>query len=217
MQNFGVYIYTTHKNHNRCELIEKTWGKHIENLFFFTDKKIDKDNYIFCSTDDSYYSHMDKTFSCINYAHEKMSSKLDWHLIVGDDIFLYHYNLEKLLSQLDKNENSIFGELLKPGVGWKDLAYIGGGPGLLFNNNSLKNVVNNNNISEDDKKNYYLYSDVVVGIICKNNNINKSPQNGFFTHPPWNYGIKNPEDFIVFHYIKTTEQFSALYNRYKIK
>lgn len=214
-QNFCIHIYTTHKNHDRCKLIEETWGKHIDNLFFYTDRKIEKDNYIYCTDDDTYNSHMYKNFFALKYSYENFSN-IDWHLFIGDDNFVYHYNLEKLLEKLDNKENAIFGELIKPGVGWKNLAYIGGGGGLLLNKVSLKEILEKDHMTYEEKMKCE-YSDAVIGLICEKNNIKLSPQPGFYTHAPWNYGINNPEEYITFHYIKNKDHFYYLYNKYKIK
>lgn len=213
MQNYCIHSYTTHKSHdNKCKYIEDTWGKHVDNLFFYTDKEIENSKYIYCTNDDTYESHMYKNFYAIQYAYDNCLD-FDWHLFIGDDNFIYHKNLENLLKKLNPDRNEIYGELLKPGVGWKDLEYIGGGPGILFNKTSLKVFVENNKMSKEEKK-YYEFSDVAIGIICKKNNILLSPQQGFFTHPPHAYGISEPEKHISFHYIKDEKYFQYLYSRY---
>lgn len=213
--NCIIHIYTTHKNFDRCELILQTWGKHVEDLYFYTDKEYDDKRFIHCTNDDSYESHMVKNFYAIKYAKDFLSD-IDWHLFIGDDNFIYNYNLQSLVTQLDKNQNVIIGDFLAPGVGRPDLGYIGGGGGLLMNLKSISAIIDNDKYT-DEEKNNYKYSDVVVGFLCKHNNVTMIHHPGFHTHPPQVYGISNPEDHISFHYINTKEQFTYLYDKYQIK
>lgn len=214
IQNYCVHIYTTNKNHDRCEWIEKTYGQYIFNLIFYTDIPIDNSRYICCTKDDSYDSHMKKNFYAINNAfYSKDLKNIDWHYFIGDDTFLYHYNLEKLLPNLDAKENSIFGEYLAPGVGYGKLGYIGGGGGLLLNRVSLQSIIKNDSFTDSEKKEIG-FSDAVVGLICQKANVLLSNQPGFHTHPPRSYGITNPEEHISFHYIKDRASFDYLYSRY---
>jgi hypothetical protein len=209
--NYCIHIYTTHKNHDRCKIIEQTWGRHVQNLFFYTDKETSNPKYIKCTEDDSYESHMYKNF----YALENASKMpIDWHLFIGDDNFIYHYNLEFILNVIDPNHNAIFGEILEPGVGYEKLRYVGGGAGLLVNQVSLKNILLNDDLTYEEK-NKIGYSDAVIGTICQKAKIFLSQQYGFHTHQPWAYGIRDPENHISFHYIKKEEEFNYLYSRYR--
>ena len=212
--NYAIHVYTTHKNLHRCKLISDTWGKHVKNLYFYTDKANNDPRYIYCTDSDSYLSHITKNFYAIRYALNVLSD-IDWHLFIGDDNFIYNYNLESLISGLDKNQNAIFGEFLAPGVGRPDLGYIGGGGGLLLNLTSLFTLVKNDNYTNEEKDNYG-YADVIIGFLCKNNNISMIHHPGFHTHPPEYYGIPNPEKHISFHYINQEKQFTNLYRRYQI-
>lgn len=215
MQNYSIHIYTTDKNIDRCEYILQTWGKHVDNLFFYTDKPKEDKRYIFCTKKDDYSSHIDKNFYAFKYALDNLQN-IDWHLFIGDDTFVYNYNLELLTKKLNKDDNSIFGEILHPGVGVDNLAYIGGGGGLLLNTTSLIDLISNDFITNAGK--YKInYSDVITGIICVIGKIKLKHIQGFHTHPPETYGIKNPEDHITFHYINKKEQFYNLYEKYKEK
>jgi len=205
MQNFSINIFTTHKNSDRCSFIEKTWGKDIENLFFYTDKQSYKKNYIQCTDKDDYISHIFKNFYAIDYAYRNLGKIANWHFFIGDDVFLFPKNLEKLTDMLLQNENKIYGQVSNTWPNDRSLFYVLGGGGILFNNISLFNFIKNNNLSQD-KLNSFYFSDVAIGIICREAKIELVDVPGIYSQPPEFYNIDNPEQFISFHYIKTKEE-----------
>lgn len=213
-QNFCIHIYTTHKNKKRCEYIENTWGKHVDNLFFYTDKEEHLPNYIHCTDEHDYYSSMYKNMYAIEYSYKNLKN-YPWHLFIGDDVFLYHYNLEKTINTLNPEDNSVYGEII--GGCWptdRSLFYIGGGGGVLVNPTSLKVLAEN--IPSPEMQKYYFFSDVAIGQICKKQNIKLVNRPEFHCHPPAYYNIKNPENFVSFHYILDEKMFNELYTFYRI-
>jgi hypothetical protein len=206
--NIAFYIYTTGKNHNRCKNIENTWGKN-QNLYFFTDTLVEEDNYIVCTPDDTYISHMYKNFHAIEYAHIKHINLYDWFIFIGDDTFFYIESLKNTLNNLDINDNSAYGEVSNTWID-KSLYYILGGGGVIFNKTSLINF--NSKKFPLNQLNPIGYSDVAIGIICNHLNIKMVNIDTIHSQPPEFYHIDKPNTHCSFHYIKTTEDFNRLNN-----
>lgn len=207
MKNIGFYIFTTFKNYNRCKLIEQTWGKD-QDLYFFTDKISEEENYICCTSDSTYISHIYKNFYAIQYAYIKHKNKYDWFMFIGDDTYIYTDNLYKTILKLNKNDNTIYGQVQNCWPNDKSLFYALGGGGIMFNSFSLESFIKypiNINIL-----NSFHYSDVAIGDIARKLSINLENIEGIHSQRPEFYGINNPEKYISFHYIKDKNDFLLL-------
>lgn len=204
----GFYVFTTYKNHDRCSFIEETWGQD-QDLYFFTDKIVKNPNYIACTHLNTYISHIYKNFYAIDYANIKHKDKYDWFVFIGDDTFYYTQNLTTKLKDLDPLDNKVYGEVSNCWDFDKSLYYVLGGGGIIFNKTSLQNFTDSkydlNYLSQTG------YSDVAIGIVCRNNNIVLKNFPGIYSQKPDFYNIANAEQHVAFHYIKTKEEFHSLY------
>lgn len=216
MHNIGFYIFTTYKYHDRCSFIEETWG-HDQDLYFFTDKITNKDNYIACTYDNTYHSHLFKNFYAIDYAYIKHIDKYDWFIFIGDDTYFYIDQLYDKLSinNMTYGENAIYGEVSNCWNQDKSLYYVLGGGGIIFNKLSLSNFVNNNKYSLN-QLNMTGFSDVSIGIVCRDLGIKMKNMPGIYSQKPEFYGITDPQKHISFHYLKTKEDFTNLHNLSKL-
>lgn len=207
-QDFAILVNTTHKNSALCQLIESTWGKHVQNLFFLTDASSWKRNYIKVTDDDTYSSHMAKTFGAIQYAYDNLRH-LNWFFFVCDDRYVFVDNLIKSLASLDYRSNAVYGQLENTWPRDPDLFYPLGGAGILFTRLSLEAFCRSN-YSDTHNIYQYEYSDVAIGAICHSINIKLMNISGYFSQPPGFYNISEPQEHVTFHYIRTKEQFEIL-------
>lgn len=208
INNCGFYTFTTHKHLDRCNLIDNTWAKN-QNIFHITDKYDQRSNYIYCTDRHDYLSSMYKNFYAIYYAFKNHINKFDWFFFIGDDVFLYPDNLNNAIKNLNQNDNKIYGEVSNTWPQDRTLFYVLGGGGILFNRTSIKNFCNYNTYSINEL-NLLVYSDVAIGIICREAGITNENLPGIYSQPPEFYNITQPQNHISFHYIKTKEQFDHL-------
>lgn len=208
--NINFYVFTTHKDHDRCSTIEQTWGQN-QNLYFFTDRITKSPNYVACTNLDTYISHIYKNFYAIEYAYKNHLDKFDWFFFIGDDVFIYPKNLDKAVNSLNINDNKMYGEIGNTWPNDRSLYYVLGGGGILFNKTSLVNFYEYNKYSINEL-NSLVYSDVAIGLIGRMAGIVNEPLVGIFSQSPEFYGINDPQNHISFHYIKTKQQFDYLYS-----
>jgi len=180
MNNYGIFVYTTHKNFSRCQKILETWGSNIENLFFYTDREPEantKGNFIKVTDDDTYDSNVIKNLYAILDAQKR---NYDWSLFLGDDNYLFKKNFESYINSQNNIENSIFGsELLGTWYNKRtnrayDFKYLDGGGGILFNKTSLNNFVllmDENLESYIDNEDLSKFSDIAIELIRQKGDI----------------------------------------------
>ena len=210
---WGIFVYTTSKTEERTRWIRDTWGKNVENLFFFTDKSYPEDNFIKVTDDTDYESNMVKNLDALKYAYE---NDFDWIFLVGDDVYIFINNLLAYIEPRDPNTSEgVCGEIIH-GT-WpvdRSLSYLCGGGGILFSKHSLKKFMG----VMKDPASYrdYIYADVVIGLLMKEAQLKMVNLELLIKgNPPEYYNIKKPEQYISFHFIKTEKQFKELWSKDK--
>lgn len=207
MTDYGIFIYTTHKNYSRCQKILETWGSKIPNIYFYTDRDYDDERFIKVNDDDAYESNVTKNLFAILDAEKKGH---EWSLFIGDDNYLFKKNFEKYITSENSSENLIYGEQIS-GTWSKDksLSYIDGASGILFNKTSLKNYVPKINENLESYRNLE-FADVVIELIRKETTVNKKPTNENFENnklyfcgtAPWDNPMHTHNRAITFHYLE---------------
>ena len=216
--NIGIYVFTGSVNKKRCDCIKETWGKDLR-IDFFTDLdsgQLEKGFHL-GSLKGGYRSHLEKNAKAMMYAYriDQGCTAKDWHLFVGDDNYVFTDNLEKFVKDKDPNELHVFGQVEANYPKIPELMYPTGGAGHLFSRGALDFFMKNGPLDIVDFFMSEEYSDVAVGKILDSINLEPTDAKGFFSQPPEHYGIDDPENHIVFHYISTKKQFENLYDRQK--
>jgi hypothetical protein len=207
---WGIFVYTSGKTSKRMRCINKTWGKNLDNLYFFTDTDVYKDNVIKCTDDDTYDSNVEKNLCAIKYAQE---NDFDWAFFVGDDVYVFVDNFMRYIETKNSGVKSVYGEIIH-GTWPKDrtLSYLCGGGGILFPKSSLNEIVNV--MEEPESYRDFKYADVVIGLLMKKSGLNMVDVELLIKgNPPEYYNITKPERYIAFHFINTEEQFDMLWSR----
>tara|TARA_R100000664_G_C2759868_1_gene150171 strand:- start:3810 stop:4490 length:681 start_codon:yes stop_codon:yes gene_type:complete len=216
---WGIFCFTSGKTSDRVRCINKTWGKDLDNLYYFTDVDVYKDNVIKCTEDNTYESNVEKNLYAMKYAQE---NNFDWSFFIGDDVYIYINNLLSYIESLDSKQIKSYGEILR-GTWPEDLelSYLCGGGGMLFPKVSLDKFVKY--MEEPDSYRDYKYADVVIGLIMKEAGIGMVNASTFFAaglmrtiingNTPDYYKITKPERYISFHFINTEELFDKLWSR----
>ena len=213
MSNYGIFVYTTHKNFSRCQKILETWGSDIKNLFFYTDRHADpsttQGTFIKATDDDTYASNVVKNLYAIVDAYER---RYDWSFFIGDDNYLFKQNFELYINSQNKEENSIFGaELSGTWPPDRSLSYLDGAAGILFNKGSLRNFVKLLDKNLEDYKHDSEFADVVIEFIRQKGNIPMNTTNNderlgglyFGGLAPWDYNNREMlRRAITLHYIE---------------
>lgn len=213
---WGIFVYTSSKTEERTRWIKNTWGKNVENLFFFTDKSYPEDNFIQVTDDTEYESNVEKNLKAIKYAYDE---NYDWSFFIGDDVYVFVDTLLRYINTRTPNSNDVYGEILRKT--WpkdRTLSYLCGGGGILFSKSSIEKFINQmeHQLNLDDAESYrsYKYADVVIGLIMKESGMKMVNVSQLIKgNSPSYYGIKHPEQYISFHFINTKEKFQNLWER----
>ncbi|HIJ88370.1 MAG TPA: tetratricopeptide repeat protein [Desulfuromonadales bacterium] len=207
-QDLAVLVYTTHKYRDRCNLIESSWGKNVDTIFMVTDQSDPRQNYIKVTNNDTYSSQLEKTLYAMLFAHNNLLH-LNWFYFVCDDRYVFVENLLNKISELNRFDFSVYGQIGNTWPKDKNLFYPLGGAGILLSKITLIYIIKNIDL-DMNKWMRYEYCDVAIGAICQKLGINLVNIEGMFSQPPEFYSISNPGHHINFHYIRTKEQFDAL-------
>ena len=207
MKDYGIFIYTPHKNYSRCQKILETWGSCIDNIYFYTDKDYEDERFIKVNDDDDYESNVTKNLFAIVDAKE---NRHEWSLFIGDDNYLFKKNFEDYIESQDSSENLMYGEEIS-GTWPNDssLSYIDGAGGILFNKTSLENYIPKVN---KDLESYRKleFADVVIELIRKESSVQKKATNDnyhtgglyFCGTAPWDNPEVKHHRAITFHYLE---------------
>jgi hypothetical protein len=152
---------------------------------------------------------MYKNFYAMYYALDNHINRFDWFFFIGDDVFVYVNNLDSIIETLNKYDNRIYGQVSNTWPNDRNLFYVLGGGGILFNKVSLKSLCAHNQYTIGEL-NSLVYSDVAIGLIGRQAGIINENLPGVYSQPPEFYGIQKPHEHISFHYIKTKDQFEYL-------
>ena len=208
----GIYVFTGSANMQRCEFINSTWGKD-RRVMFFTDLEGGvnlPENFISACVKGGYRSHLEKNAFAIEWAYHNDIQKFDWFLFIGDDNFVYPDNIERDFSKIDHTKPACYGQIQNCWPQDKSLYYALGGAGQMFSKAGLIKFVKEGPRNLVDFFNNGEYSDVQAGLIMRDINLDLINTEGFYSQPPDHYGITKPEDYYVFHYIKSEEDFLKL-------
>lgn len=139
-------VKTYHKFHDtRARIVKKTWGRHLTNLMFFSDKAdvmLPAVNFGIPNTDKG---HCAKTMAILKYVSHKVSSMphIKWIFLADDDTILGVKRLCELLSCLQGgNAKTVIGE--RYGYGYikpksePGYDYITGGGGIAFSTEAAR-------------------------------------------------------------------------------
>jgi hypothetical protein len=203
MKILYVIMHTQNQN-ERYDNVMNTWGRDVDCIFYSDHEDLNK-NIIISSNDTSYKSNEEKFCNILNLIPDRYQD-YDWFLFCDNDTFVN----TKLLSEkiTDFDENIVYGQELNTYHSDKSLYYVSGGAGKLVSNKILQlikgNVPNRNT----------TYADVTLGYALRDLNISIQDYPLFKSQPPEFYKINDNDvqNFITFHYIKTTELMNKLYN-----
>lgn len=207
-QDLAVLVFTTHKHKERCSLIENSWGINVDNLFMITDREDVRHNYIKVTDNDSYSSQLEKALYAMRFAYNYLLH-LNWFYVVCDDRYVYVENLLSKISEFNRFDFSVYGQIANTWPHDKSLYYPLGGAGILLSKITLIYLVKNMdfNISKLMK---FEYCDVAIGAMCRELGVKLVNVDGMFSQPPEFYSISDPSNHINFHYIRTKAQFDKL-------
>jgi hypothetical protein len=188
---------------DRYKNIKETWGKNVDCIFY---SDYDDKNVIKVSNRTDYRSNEEKHIKILHYVNQNIKN-YEWYFFCDDDTFV---NTKKL-SEYSKtaNKNLIHGSVLE-GT-WsidKNLKYCSGGAGYLIHYTLLDHITKNLRILKTG------YSDVTLGIHLRNINVGLQDNIGFKSQNPsfFDIPIEDTTNYITFHYIKTYDEMSTLYN-----
>lgn len=207
-RDIAILVYTSKKYHDRTTLIEESWGRHLDNLFLFTDEDYPDPRYVKVTERDDYSSHIEKTFHALLFARNNLLH-LSWFYLGCDDRYLFVDNLVRKIQGLNKYELAAYGEISNCWPHDRSLFYPLGGAGILLSKYTLLYFCKH--LPPDLGSLYrYGYCDVAFGALCRDAGIKLINLDGVYSQPPEFYGITSPQEHLTFHYIRTKEQFDAL-------
>lgn len=192
-------------NPQRYTNVVDTWGKNVDFLFYSDHEDIDK-KIIKVSDRTDYQSNEEKHINIIQYVSDNITG-YDWYFFCDDDTFVNTKKLESFVVDLDKN--CVHGSLL-PGT-WsndKSLNYCSGGAGYLLHTDTIKLIRPNVRSFSTG------FADVTLGLILREMNIKSINYHLFCSQPPEyiNVPVTEVKNYISFHYIKTYEKMTELFN-----
>lgn len=215
LDKLGIFCFTTYKNLHLCRCIENTWGRKTGNLYFFTDCSFpvheEGSRYIQVTRESDYASHVVKTYEAIQYAY-KIRDSLEWFFFICDDHYLFLDNFSRFLEGKDCCQSIVYGQIANTWRRDRELFYPLGGAGVLFSRGAIESFVENAPLSLEQWK-HFTSSDTAIGVVLRELKIKIEHAVGFYSQPPEFYKIKDPENELNFHYIKTPQQFEYLYDR----
>ena len=182
--NIGAYLITTKRQHDRCELIKKTWGSKMldsDELYFFTDTEGPSENYIKVTDNTKYSSHGIKQIECFLFA--KKQNNIDWFFIGSDDNYVFVNTLKDFCSKQDSSKPFLFGAFANTFGNDPSLYYPLGGAGYILNKKAIDLFVEENpkmlenykkGLGKDSKCNWV---DVYIGYLLKESKINLVTEN----------------------------------------
>jgi hypothetical protein len=204
MKKILYVILHTCTRPDRYEGIVNSWGKDVDFLFY-SDCDNEEKKIVKVSDNTTYSSNEPKHVNVIKYLVEN-DYQYKWFFFCDDDTFV---NTDKLEQNLDSfNKTQIHGSVLKGTWGTDpSLEYCSGGAGYLINYDVLNILGQHIKIKDTG------YSDVTVGMFCKELNIELKNYDTFRSQNPKFYNLENDviKDFFTFHYI-TSEDMLKLYN-----
>lgn len=199
---YSIHILTTHKHKDRQKSLLSTWLRDRSNYTFYTDKRTDVGNQEVVCENDTYFSNGIKNLSELHRIYfNSLHHSVDWMLFCDDDTFVNVSKLESILPKLDPSK--VYGQVLV----WaedKSLRYCSGGAGYLLSSKTLSKY----GPPMLDYLRVSYYSDVCVGLWCRDNEIPVEEIPGFHSQPPKLYELSEDQikNSITFHYIKTLEE-----------
>jgi hypothetical protein len=197
-------IMHTQNQSDRYDNVMNTWGKDVDCIFYSDHEDLDR-NIIKSSDDNSYKSNEEKFCNILSLIPEKYKN-YDWFLFCDNDTFVNTKLMSEKISDFD--ENIVYGQELNTYHSDKSLYYVSGGAGKLISNKILQLIKGN----VPNRKT--TYADVTLGYALRELNIPIQDYPLFKSQPPEFYKINDSDvqNFITFHYIKTTELMKRLYN-----
>jgi hypothetical protein len=210
MSDILYCVLHTHKYRSRYDSIMSTWGNN-QNIIFYGDYEDSEHKNIIKVTDrDDYHSNEEKNINVFAFLKNNVDyHKYNWYFFCDNDTFVNTKNLEALINSkisIDHMHGFVANSWYD-----KELWYCGGGAGYLVSNKILLNYLTN-------AINYNTgFADVSVGINCKIKNIPLESHSEFNSFPPYHKDNKHPliniNDAITFHYIKTHEQMTKIFDQ----
>jgi hypothetical protein len=196
-------ILHTKKYETNYNNVINTWGKNVD-ILFYSDHQDDSKKIIKVSNRSDYHSNEEKFVNVVEQLPVEYLG-YDWFFFCDSDTYVN----TKLLGYSAKNfdTNFVYGQEIYTWTPDLSLGYFSGGAGYLVSNKTLKHM-------KDNLKTYNTgFSDVTFGMYIREFNIQKSPSELFKSQPPEYYNIKltDTKNYISFHYIKTFETMSKLY------
>ena len=193
----------TQNQSGRYDNVVNTWGKNVDYIFYSDHEDLDK-NIIKSSNDSSYKSNEEKFCNILNLIPQEYQN-YDWFLFCDNDTFVNTKLLNEKLPDFD--ENIVYGQELNTFHRDRSLFYVSGGAGKLISNKILQLIKGN----VPNRKT--SYADVTLGYALRELNIPIQDYPLFKSQPPEFYGINDNDvqNFITFHYIKTTDLMYKLY------
>lgn len=204
MKKILYVILHTCKRPERYDGVVNSWGKDVD-FIFYSDCDNKEKKIIKVSDDSTYSSNEAKHINIIKYLIEH-DYQYEWFFFCDDDTFVNTKNLENSLDLFDINK--INGGVLN-GT-WntdKSLNYCSGGAGYVIHNTTLRKI--SGSIKSTDSG----YSDVSLGICCRELNIELNHSENFKSQNPNYYKqeVTTIKDIFTFHYI-SPELMSEMYD-----
>lgn len=204
MKKILYVILHTCKRPERYDGIVNSWGKDVD-FIFYADCNNEEKKIVEVYNDSTYSSNEPKHVGVIKHLIEN-DYQYEWFLFCDDDTFVNTKNLENNLHLFDTNK--INGSVLK-GT-WssdKTLDYCSGGAGYVIHKTTLCKI------SDSIKSTDSGYSDVSLGICCRELNIGLNHNENFKSQNPsyYNQEIETIKDIFTFHYV-SPEMMSEMYN-----
>ncbi|XP_074031248.1 beta-1,3-glucosyltransferase isoform X2 [Leptinotarsa decemlineata] len=134
-------------HHDRVPIVQKTWGKHVPLIKFFSDKEDSSIPTIDAGDSGAKSGYCLKTIAIMKYIAniiEKNDTDIKWIVIADDDTILGINALQKVLSCYDYNKKMAIGERygyeMREPFGYN---YITGGAGMVFSKPLLLEIIKN--------------------------------------------------------------------------
>lgn len=205
----AIGVLSTHKNTIASINILKTFGMNIkEDIYFFSDRSIDINNYLCLTNDDSYNSCVAKNVLGFIYFYENLLNKYDWFMCIDDDTYLNINNLNQSINIFDSNTNICIGNIIACWPQDRMLQYPSGGAGYIISRRSLETIIKDLKYYRDI--NYIInnypqirFSDVFIGKILNDNKITLINDN-LFSGENWK-NLKLNKNNISYHYVKKND------------
>ncbi|KAK0069039.1 glycoprotein-N-acetylgalactosamine 3-beta-galactosyltransferase 1-B, partial [Biomphalaria pfeifferi] len=131
-----IWVMTAPMYHStRGKAVKETWGKHCDNILFFSTQNDSTLPAIGLNVEESYENLSAKTIKAFYYLYEHKFDEADWFMKVDDDTYVIPENLRYFLSEQDPRDPVYFGHHFKAYI---EQGYHSGGAGYVLSKEALR-------------------------------------------------------------------------------